>query len=77
MTTVYGYINQNIDRVKREVNMGLMPVSILRHWEIYSRYDLHRRMGSCVSEAVEHTAIDMGCCDSTVFKVVNKFEKQI
>lgn len=74
---LYGYINQNINRVRYEVGLGLMPVSILRHWEIYSKYDAFKRMGFAVVDAVLNTGVEMRCCDSSVFKVIKKMETEI
>jgi hypothetical protein len=74
---VYGYINHNIDRVKYEITLGLMPTSILRHWEIYSRFDAYKKMGFTVVDAVLYTANEMRCCESSVFKVIKRMEAQV
>lgn len=75
--TVYGYINQNIERVKREVTFGIVPVSILRHWEIYSRFDAHKKMKQTITNAVTLTSADMRCCESTIYKIIKKMEQTV
>lgn len=72
---LYAYINQNIDRIRHEVTLGIVPCSVLRHWEIYSRYDAYKKMNYAVSDAVLNTSSDMRCCESLVFKIVKKMEQ--
>lgn len=74
---VYGYVNQNIDRIKREASFGLIPVSVLRHWEIYSRFDVHKKMNQSITDAVTLTSADMRCCESTVYKIIKRMEQPI
>ena len=75
--TVYGYVNLNIERIKHEVTLGLMPVSVLRHWEIYSRFDAHKKMNRNMTDAVTLTSADMRCCESTIYKVIKKMEQPV
>jgi len=73
---LYSYINANIDRVRFETRLGLMPCSLLRHWEIYSRYDAYKKMGHTVVEAVLYTSADMRISERGIFKVIRKMEQQ-
>jgi predicted sugar kinase len=74
---LYAYLNQNIDRIKREVCMGLMPCSILRHWEIYSRYDAYKKMQNTTVNSVLNTAQDMRVSERVVFKIIKRMETEI
>jgi len=74
---LYAYINQNIDRIKREVCMGIMPCSILRHWEIYSRYDAYKKMRHTTVESVLFAASDMRVSERIVFKIIKKMEQEV
>ena len=73
--TLYTYINTNIERIRHEVTLGIVPVSVLRHWEVYSRFDAYKKMQHPVVDAVLFTAGDMRCCESTVYKIINKMEQ--
>ena len=71
---VYTYINTNIDRIKSEIKIGLMPPSILRHWEIYSRFDYYRRAGNDVVSSVLYASSDMRTSERTIFRIVKQME---
>jgi hypothetical protein len=74
---LYGYINDNIDRIRRETRLGLMPTSNLRHWEIYGRYDAHKKMGCGKCDAVLNTSGDMRVSERVIFKIIKKMEQQV
>jgi len=74
---LYSYINQNIQRIRKEIAFGLLPCSLLRHWEIFLRYDAYRKMGHSVNESVFFTSSDMRVTDRTVFSIVKKMQKEI
>jgi len=73
--TKFEYINKNISRVKREVKMGLIPVGILRHYEIYSRFDYYIKQGHEICCAINFTGDDMRVCDRTVFRIIKNMEE--
>jgi hypothetical protein len=75
--TVFAYISTNLDRMRREAALGLVPCSIFRHWEIYSRYDTYRKMQHSTVMAVLHTATDMHVSESSVFKIIKKMEREV
>ena len=74
---LYNYVSANIDRIRREVTLGIVPCSVLRHWEIYSRFDAYKKMNHSVVDAVLFTANDMRCCESSVYKIINKMEQSV
>lgn len=74
---VYAYVNSNIERVRYEVKLGIIPCSLLRHWEVYSRYDAYKKMGHNVVDAVLYTSSDMRACERSVFGIIKKMEKKV
>jgi hypothetical protein len=74
---MYHYLTSNIDRIRYEVGLGIVPVSVLRHWEIYSKYDAYKKMGFGVCDAVLNASNDMRCSESTVFKVIKEMETKL
>jgi Mor family transcriptional regulator len=77
MMTLYAYINANIDRIRHEVRLGLMPCAVLRHWEIYSRYDALKKMGFNVCEAVLTAAADARMSESSIYKIIKRMETEV
>ena len=75
--TLFVYINQNIDRIKFDIKAGLVPCVILRHWQIYSRYDYYRKLGHEVSEAVLFTGEDNKVNERSVYYIIKKMEREI
>lgn len=75
--TVYTYINENIDRIKADIRAGLMPCSILRHWEIYSRFDLFKRMDNNVVSSVFYTSEATKTCERTVYRIIKQMENEM
>ena len=74
--TLYRYINKNLTRIRHEAAIGLIPCSVLRHWEIYSRYDAYRKADVSASIAVLHTATDMQVTEDCVYKIIRKMEQK-
>lgn len=72
--TFYQYINTNIDRIRAEIRMGLITTSILRHWEIYSRFNYYRRAGNNVRASVTYTSADLRISKRGVFRIVKRME---
>lgn len=72
--TLYAYINANSNRVRLEIRMGLIPCTIMRQWEIYSRYDIFRRAGMNVTQAVCNTSCEMRVGERYVYLTIKKME---
>jgi hypothetical protein len=73
----YQYINQNIERIKKDVRLGLIPVSVLRHYEIYSRYDYYRKTGEKICCSVLFTSEDMTVNESWINKIRKSMEMPV
>jgi len=63
--------------VKLDVKIGLIPCGILRHIQIYSRYDYYRRLGHKATQAVLFTAEDMQVQERWIYNIIKKMEKEI
>lgn len=46
--TRFEYINSNIEKIKELSKNGLASTSILKHWQIYSRYDYYRKLNNSI-----------------------------
>jgi hypothetical protein len=75
--TLFQFINQDIERIKLCVRIGLIPCTIFRHIQIYSRYDYYKRQGNKVSLAVTYTGIDLKVSENTVYQIIKKMETEI
>jgi hypothetical protein len=75
--TLFNYISTNIDRVKAEVKAGIIPCSMLSHWEIYSRFDLYKKMGHNTELAVFFVSEERKVKERWVYKIKAKMETEI
>jgi hypothetical protein len=75
--TLYNYINLNIDRLRHEAALGIVPCAVLRHWEIYSRFDAYKKMQHSTTMAVLHTSTAMHVSDRCVFVIIKKMEREV
>jgi hypothetical protein len=74
---MFSYISSNIDRIKFDVKIGLIPCSLIKHFQIYSRYDYYRRLGNTVSTSVVYTGFDTKVQENCVYTVIKKMEAEI
>jgi hypothetical protein len=74
--TTFTYINTNIDRIRKEIKAGIIPCTILLHWEIYSRYDIYRKMGHNTVMAVFFVAEQYKVSEILVYKIKRKMESE-
>jgi hypothetical protein len=75
--TMFSYINDNLARIKFDVKIGLIPCSVIKHFQVYSRYDYYRRLGNTVSSSVVYAAFDLSVTESWVYVIINKMETEI
>jgi hypothetical protein len=73
----FEYINSHIDTIRKEIKIGLMPTSILRHYAIYSRFDYYRKLKYYVGISVFYTSEDMEISETTIYKVIKNMEEEI
>jgi hypothetical protein len=74
--TQFEYISQNIDRTKSDARNGIIPVSIITHWAIYCRYDLHKRSGYNKCEAISFTSLDFNMQERSIYRIIKEMESE-
>jgi hypothetical protein len=74
---LFKYVSDNIERIRKETRMGLMPSSILRHWQIYGRFDYYKKAGNNTINAVFYASEDMKVSESCVYKIMKTMETEI
>ena len=75
--TLFNYISTNIDRVKAEVKAGIIPCSMLSHWEIYSRFDVYKKMGYNTVLSVFYVSEEKRITEDAMYKIKRKMETEI
>lgn len=78
--TRFEYINNNLltpEGIKDQIRAGIIPPSVLRHFEIYSRYDYYRKAGNNVSTSVFNVSEDFGINERSVYKVITNMQEEI
>lgn len=75
--TMFQYINSNIDHLRYEMKIGIVPCALLKHWQIYCRYDYYRKAGNMVGCSVEYCCDDFNVSANWVFKIIRKMETEI
>lgn len=75
--TYFQYISKHIDRIKFEMRLGIVPCALLKHWQIYAKFDYYRKSGELVGMAVEYCCDDFRVTASWVFRIITKMESEI
>jgi hypothetical protein len=71
------YISRNIDHIKMDIKLGIVSSTILRHLEIYCRFDYYRKSGLPVNESILNAGDDFKVSETTVFKIKKQMEAVI
>jgi hypothetical protein len=75
--TRFQYINENIDRIRKDVSAGIFPISLLTHYVIYSRFDLYKKQGNNINKSVFFASQDFKVTDDCVYKIKKSMEEDI
>ena len=75
--TLFEYINSNIDPVKKNIAMGLFPCSLIRHYEIYSRFDYYKKAGNSCRDAFLYVLFDYDLNDRTLYRIIDKMQTEV
>ena len=75
--TLFEYINNNLERIKFDVRIGLITCTIIKHYYIYARYDYYLKIGNPVNKSVIFTAVDFRVSEIWVFNIIKRMEKEI
>ena len=76
----FAYINKNIltpDGIKEQIRLGILPSSVIRHFEIYSKFDYYKKQGHNISTSVFFVSEDFNITDGTVYKIKKSMETEI
>jgi len=75
--TLFSYINQNLDRINFDVRIGLISCTIIKHFQIYSRYEYYRRLGNSTTNAVIYCCEDFRTVQSCIYGIIKRMESEI
>ncbi len=75
--TRFIYINKNIDRIRKEIKMGLISTTVLSHFAIYSRYDYYRKLNNYNGISILLTADNCRVSEKHVYKIIKEMESEI
>jgi hypothetical protein len=75
--TMFQYVSENMERIKKEIRMGIIPSSILKHWQIYGRYDYYIRAGNTAMLAIHGASRDCSVSERHTFRVIKKMQDEI
>ena len=78
--TRFEYINKNIltpKGIKDHIKAGIISITVLRSFEIYSRFDHYKKQGHNVTLSVFYVSEDFNISESWVYKVVTNMESEI
>jgi len=76
----FEYINKNIlkpDGIKEQIKLGVLPSSVIRHFEIYSRFDYYKKQGHNVSKSVFYVSEDFKIGEWSVYRIKKTMENEI
>ena len=72
--TLFEYVNKNIPRIRKEVKAGIVPWSVIWHWEIYAKYDVYRKSGETSMISVIRVSDEFRIKNRMVFHIIRKME---
>lgn len=75
--TLFTYISHNIDRIKFDMRIGLVSCALMKHWQIYSRYDYYKRIGNSTRNAVIGCMNDFQMAEYSVYRIIKNMETEI
>jgi hypothetical protein len=73
----FQYINQNLDRIKNDVRLGIVSTYCLCHFYAYSRYDYYRKQGYKKCQSVFFTSEDLKVSEQLVHRVRKDMEVEV
>jgi len=75
--TYFEYINENIETIKYEIKIGLMPCVLMKHIQIYTRFDYYIRLGRKRCVSILNTAEDFSMNERSVYYIIKRMESEI
>lgn len=74
---LFEYISQNIERIKKEVQYGVISQYIFKYFEIYCRYDYYKKAGYNKMDSCLYTGEDYDLSDEWIYKIIKRMEAEI
>lgn len=74
---LFAYISQNIDRVKYDVSIGIIPCSLIKYYQIYARFDYYLKSGYGRCQSIFFTAEDFKLSERSLFLIIKKMESDV
>jgi|WetSurMetagenome_2_1015567.scaffolds.fasta_scaffold12665_4 hypothetical protein len=71
---LFAYISDNIERIKKDVRLGIIPLSILIQWEAYARFDYYIKAGNSKTMAVFYVSEDYRKSEREVYRIIKKMQ---
>jgi hypothetical protein len=75
--TLFTYINQNIDRLKFDMRIGLISCTIMKYWQAYSRYEYLKRLNNPTADIIVYICNDFQVNRDWVYKMIKKMESEV
>ena len=78
--TRFEYINKNIltpNGIKEHIKLGIVPVSVMRHFEIFSRFDYYQKQEYNWSDSVFYCSEDFRVSEGWVKKIIKSMKEEI
>ena len=76
----FQFINNNLltpKGIKDQVKLGIIPSGIIRHFEIYSRFDYYKKQGYNVTTSAFYVSEDFRITEGCVYKIKKSMETEI
>lgn len=75
--TLFKYVSENFERIKFDIKIGLVSCTVLKHVQVYSKYDYYRRLGHPVGLSVMFVSEDLGVTEGWVYSIIKKMETEV
>jgi len=76
----FEYINKNLLRpegIIEQIKLGILPLSVRRHFEIYSKFDYYKKQGHNISKSVFFVSEDFKIAERSVYQIKKTMETEI
>lgn len=59
------------------MSIGLISCTLMKHWQIYSRYEYYKRLGNSTQNAVIGCMNDFQIEERSVYYIIKKMEAEV
>jgi archaellum component FlaD/FlaE len=84
--TAFQFVNQNLDcskfkrnldYIKYLIKIGWISPSLLRNFQVYSRYDYYQMQGFNFRDSVLCVSMDLDICERQVRRIIKNMEAEV